>query len=153
MFVPAHGKPQALILYRLGAAAYRLGAAALRFGIRHCCQLLAVTDLGKVDCSPFSCPSGKMSVKGVAKNPKYSYRPDKNFQQSDDEPLTLPPGPNGPVGSIWIDLTKETYGIHGTAEPALVGKTSSHGCVRLTNWDAEELGSIVKFGTKVSFLE
>ena len=99
-------------------------------------------------------PSGKMSVKGVAKNPKYSYRPDKNFQQSDnDEPLTLPPGPNGPVGSIWIDLTKETYGIHGTAEPALVGKSSSHGCVRLTNWDAEELGSLVKFGTKVSFVD
>lgn len=99
-------------------------------------------------------PTGKMTVKGVAKNPKYSYRPDKNFQQQgNQEPLTLPPGPNGPVGSIWIDLTKETYGIHGTADPELVGKTLSHGCVRLTNWDAEELGRLVKFGTKVSFLE
>jgi lipoprotein-anchoring transpeptidase ErfK/SrfK len=87
-------------------------------------------------------------------NPKYSYRPDKNFQQQGNlGPLTLPPGPNGPVGSIWIDLTKETYGIHGTADPQLVGKTLSHGCVRLTNWDAEELGRLVKFGTKVSFLE
>jgi lipoprotein-anchoring transpeptidase ErfK/SrfK len=99
-------------------------------------------------------PRGKMTVKGVARNPKYSYRPDKNFQQQGNlGPLTLPPGPNGPVGSIWIDLTKETYGIHGTAAPELVGKTLSHGCVRLTNWDAEELGSLVKFGTKVSFLE
>src|SRR5215207_8814488 len=99
-------------------------------------------------------PTGKMTVKGVARNPKYSYRPDKNFQQQgNDEPLTLPPGPNGPVGSIWIDLTKETYGIHGTADPEFVGKSLSHGCVRLTNWDAEELGSLVKFGTKVSFLE
>jgi lipoprotein-anchoring transpeptidase ErfK/SrfK len=99
-------------------------------------------------------PRGKMTVKGVARNPKYSYRPDKNFQQQGNlGPLTLPPGPNGPVGSIWIDLTKETYGIHGTANPELVGKTLSHGCVRLTNWDAEELGRLVKFGTKVSFLE
>lgn len=94
-----------------------------------------------------------MTVKGVAKNPKYSYRPEKNFQQKDnDEPLTLPPGPNGPVGSIWINLTKETYGIHGTATPELVGKTSSHGCVRLTNWDAEELSRLVKFGIPVTFL-
>jgi lipoprotein-anchoring transpeptidase ErfK/SrfK len=99
-------------------------------------------------------PSGKMTVKGVARNPKYSYRPAKNFQQKDnDEPLTLPPGPNGPVGSIWIDLTKDTYGIHGTAQPELVGKTSSHGCARLTNWDAEELGRVVKFGTPVIFLD
>jgi lipoprotein-anchoring transpeptidase ErfK/SrfK len=99
-------------------------------------------------------PTGNMTVKGVAKNPKYSYRPDTNFQQQgNEEPLTLPPGPNGPVGSIWIDLTKETYGIHGTADPELVGKTLSHGCVRLTNWDAEELGRLVKFGSKVSFLE
>ena len=99
-------------------------------------------------------PRGKMTVKGVARNPKYSYRPDTNFQQQGNlGPLTLPPGPNGPVGSIWIDLTKETYGIHGTADPELVGKTLSHGCVRLTNWDAEELGRLVKFGTKVSFLE
>ena len=99
-------------------------------------------------------PTGKMTVKGVARNPKYSYSPEKNFQQQGNkEPLTLPPGPNGPVGSIWIDLTKETYGIHGTANPDLVGKTLSHGCVRLTNWDAEELGRLVRFGTKVSFLE
>jgi lipoprotein-anchoring transpeptidase ErfK/SrfK len=94
-----------------------------------------------------------MEVKGIAENPKYAYRPDKNFQQDDNtEPLDLPPGPNSPVGSVWIDLTKETYGIHGTAEPESIGKAVSHGCVRLTNWDAEELAGLVRPGTKVSFV-
>jgi lipoprotein-anchoring transpeptidase ErfK/SrfK len=98
-------------------------------------------------------PEGTMEVKGIAENPKYSYRPDKNFQQGDNtEPLELPPGPNSPVGSVWIDLTKETYGIHGTPDPESIGKTASHGCVRLTNWNAEELAKLVKPGTKVSFV-
>jgi lipoprotein-anchoring transpeptidase ErfK/SrfK len=97
-------------------------------------------------------PEGTMEVKSIAENPKYAYHPDKNFQQGENtEPLDLPPGPNGPVGSIWIDLTKETYGIHGTAEPELIGKTESHGCVRLTNWDAAELAKLVRPGTAVSF--
>ena len=98
-------------------------------------------------------PEGTMEVKAIAENPKYAYRPDKNFQQGDNtEPLDLPPGPNSPVGSVWIDLTKETYGIHGTPEPESVGKKVSHGCVRLTNWDAEELARLVRPGTKVSFV-
>ena len=53
---------------------------------------------------------------------------------------------------MWIDLTKETYGIHGTPEPAKVGKSYSHGCVRLTNWDVEALAQVVKKGTPVRFL-
>jgi lipoprotein-anchoring transpeptidase ErfK/SrfK len=98
-------------------------------------------------------PEGTMKVKGIAENPKYSYRPDKNFQQGDNkEPLELPPGPNSPVGSVWIDLSKETYGIHGTPDPEAIGKTASHGCVRLTNWDVEELAKLVKPGTQVSFV-
>ncbi len=98
-------------------------------------------------------PEGTMEVKTAVKNPTYAYRPDKNFQQDDNtKPLDLPSGPNGPVGSVWIDLSKETYGIHGTAEPESVGKAASHGCVRLTNWDAEELAKLVKRGTKVSFV-
>jgi lipoprotein-anchoring transpeptidase ErfK/SrfK len=98
-------------------------------------------------------PSGRMNVKAVAKNPKYFYRPNKNFQQGDNhKPLDIQPGPNGPVGSVWIDLSKEGYGIHGTAEPELIGKTSSHGCVRLTNWDAEELARIVHRGIRVTFV-
>jgi lipoprotein-anchoring transpeptidase ErfK/SrfK len=99
-------------------------------------------------------PSGRMKVKAIVKDPKYFYRPKKNFQQGDnDRPLDIPPGPNGPVGSIWIDLSKEGYGIHGTAEPELIGKTSSHGCVRLTNWDAEELSKLVHRGMPVTFVE
>jgi lipoprotein-anchoring transpeptidase ErfK/SrfK len=99
-------------------------------------------------------PSGTMTVKGIARNPKYEYRPHVNFeQQGNDEPLVLPPGPNGPVGSVWIDLTKDTYGIHGTPDPETVGKAASHGCVRLTNWDAEELARLVKYGTSVEFIE
>ena len=69
-----------------------------------------------------------------------------------DRAVTIAAGPNNPVGSTWIDLTKEGYGIHGTPEPRLIGKTASHGCVRLTNWDAEELAKAVSPGTKVVFV-
>lgn len=99
-------------------------------------------------------PSGTHKVLTVAMNPTYSYDPDTNFKQGDNtEPLTIPPGPNGPVGSVWIDLSEPTYGIHGTAEPALIDKNNSHGCVRLTNWDAEELARIVTEGASVQFSE
>jgi lipoprotein-anchoring transpeptidase ErfK/SrfK len=98
-------------------------------------------------------PEGTMKVKGIAENPTYAYRPEVNFQQGDNtEPLELPPGPNNPVGSVWIDLTKKTYGIHGTPDPENIGKTASHGCVRLTNWDAEQLAKLVKPGVKVAFV-
>jgi len=84
----------------------------------------------------------------------YAYDPDINFQQAaNTEKLTIPAGPNGPVGSIWIDLTEPTYGIHGTPDPSRISKTSSHGCVRLTNWDAAELGKLVKPGIEVTFKE
>jgi lipoprotein-anchoring transpeptidase ErfK/SrfK len=98
-------------------------------------------------------PSGIHVVQGVAHSPTYTYNPKINFQQGDNkEILTLPPGPNGPVGSIWIDLSEPTYGIHGTPEPSLIDKTGSHGCVRLTNWDAEELAGMVAAGVKVDFM-
>lgn len=98
-------------------------------------------------------PRGTHEVSGVALDPTYTYNPDKNFQQGDNEQvLTLPPGPNGPVGSVWIDLSKPTYGIHGTPEPAKIAKTNSHGCVRLTNWDATELAEMVSPGTIVEFV-
>ena len=99
-------------------------------------------------------PSGTVEITAVAMDPTYSYRPDVNFQQGDnDEPLTLPPGPNGPVGAVWIDLSKPTYGIHGTPEPAKLFEDRSHGCVRLTNWDAEELAYMVSPGVTVEFVE
>ena len=99
-------------------------------------------------------PSGSHVVEGVATMPTYTYNPKINFQQGDNtEVLTIPPGPNGPVGSIWIDLSEPTYGIHGTPEPSLIDKTGSHGCVRLTNWDAEELAQMVKPGVTVDFTD
>jgi lipoprotein-anchoring transpeptidase ErfK/SrfK len=82
-------------------------------------------------------PSGTHEIKVVVDHPTYTYNPKLNFQQGDnDKVLTLPAGPNGPVGTTWIDLSEPSFGIHGTPEPARIDKTGSHGCVRLTNWDA-----------------
>lgn len=98
-------------------------------------------------------PSGIHKVSRVAFDPEYTYNPNLNFKQGDnDKILTIPPGPNGPVGSIWIALDKPTYGIHGTPDPSKIGKTESHGCVRLTNWDAAELAKLVKSGVSVEFV-
>jgi lipoprotein-anchoring transpeptidase ErfK/SrfK len=99
-------------------------------------------------------PSGTHKVVAIAREANYTYQPDKNFQQGDnDEPLILPPGPNNPVGGIWIDLSEPTYGLHGTPEPNLIDKTPSHGCVRMTNWDARELAEMVSKGTVVEFID
>ena len=99
-------------------------------------------------------PSGTHSIKRIALNPEYTYNPKKNFQQGDnDKILRIAPGPNGPVGSVWIALSKESYGIHGTPNPRNIGKTSSNGCIRLTNWDAQELASLVREGVTVQFVE
>ena len=98
-------------------------------------------------------PSGRHKVKGVARMPVYRYNPKLNFKQGKNEKiLTIPKGPNGPVGSVWIDLTEPTYGIHGTPEPELIDKLGSHGCVRLTNWDVEELAGMVRPGVRVDFV-
>ena len=99
-------------------------------------------------------PSGTVEVTAVAIEPTYSYNPDENFQQGDNtEPLTLPPGPNGPVGLVWIDLSEPTYGIHGTPEPAELFQAASHGCVRMSNWDARELAEMISAGATVEFVE
>lgn len=98
-------------------------------------------------------PTGTHMVSRVAFDPEYTYNPNLNFKQgNNDKVLTIPPGPNGPVGSIWIALDKPTYGIHGTPDPSKIGKTESHGCVRLTNWDAQELAKLVKPGVIVQFI-
>ena len=97
-------------------------------------------------------PSGTHVVNAIAPRAAYYYRPDVNFQQGDNTGrLTIPPGPNNPVGTTWIDLTEPTYGIHGTPEPSLIDKTASHGCVRLTNWDVQELSGLVAKGVPVEF--
>lgn len=97
-------------------------------------------------------PLGEWAVNGVGRNPTFSYNPELFWDVPDDnEKLKMPPGPNGPVGVVWIDLTKEHYGIHGTPAPETIGRVQSHGCVRLTNWDAARLAGMVSSGTKVLF--
>jgi lipoprotein-anchoring transpeptidase ErfK/SrfK len=100
-------------------------------------------------------PSGEHSVTAVAFDPTYNYDPEKLPSMRGAAPyaLTIAPGPNNPVGSVWIALSIPSYGIHGTPEPQLISKTSSHGCVRLTNWDAVELAGAVSEGVPVRFLE
>lgn len=98
-------------------------------------------------------PTGTYKITGVAPNPWYSYSPSNFIQGKNLKPLSLPPGPNGPVGNIWIGLSKKSFGIHGTPNPSTISKTASHGCIRLTNWDANDLGKKVKSGTTVKFLE
>ena len=97
-------------------------------------------------------PLGKWKINGVAYNPEFRYNPDLFWDVSDSEDKQiLAPGPNGPVGVVWIDLNKAHYGIHGTPEPQTIGRAQSHGCVRLTNWDAARLAQMVSPGVKVLF--
>jgi len=98
-------------------------------------------------------PLGDWKILAVSKNPPFHYNPDLFWDaKAGDEKATLPPGPNGPVGVVWIDLSKEHYGIHGTPNPETIGRAESHGCVRLTNWDAARLAQMVSTRTKVSFV-
>ena len=97
-------------------------------------------------------PIGEWKVNGIRINPPFRYNPDL-FWDADPShtKAMIRPGPNNPVGVVWIDLSKEHYGIHGTPEPSAIGRSESHGCVRLTNWDALKLAGLVKPGTKVVF--
>jgi lipoprotein-anchoring transpeptidase ErfK/SrfK len=99
-------------------------------------------------------PLGNWKVTHVARNPKFYYNPDLFWDASSaDTKAVIQPGPRNPVGVIWIGLTKPHYGIHGTPDPSLIGHVQSHGCVRMTNWDASELGGMVTAGTPVLFKE
>ena len=99
-------------------------------------------------------PIGNWKIQGVSHNPDFHYNPKLFWDVSDDKQAQLlPPGPNGPVGVVWIDLSKPHYGIHGTGAPATIGRAESHGCVRLTNWDAARLGQMVKPGVEAVFQE
>jgi lipoprotein-anchoring transpeptidase ErfK/SrfK len=96
-------------------------------------------------------PSGDVTIRAIAAKPWYGYNPKNFIQGKNMKPLSLPPGPNNPVGSMWIALSKPSYGIHGTPSPSKIDKTRSHGCVRLTNWDAEALAKRIKVGVPVQF--
>jgi len=92
-------------------------------------------------------PLGNWKINGVSWNPTYHYNPDLFWDaETSDAKAKLAPGPNSPVGPVWIDLSKPHYGIHGTPVPSTIGKTTSHGCIRLTNWDATELAKLVTPG-------
>ncbi|WP_229507975.1 L,D-transpeptidase [Massilia sp. Dwa41.01b] len=95
-------------------------------------------------------PIGSWKIEGVHPNPTYHYNP-KLFWDAEpgDKKATIAAGPNNPVGVAWIDLSKPHYGIHGTPVPKFIGKTESHGCIRLTNWSAAEVASVVAAGTPV----
>jgi lipoprotein-anchoring transpeptidase ErfK/SrfK len=99
-------------------------------------------------------PSGSLKVVSADANPNYRYNPDYKFKGvKSKKAFTIKPGPNNPVGSYWIGLSAEGYGIHGTPNPSKVSKSESHGCVRLTNWDAGLLGRNIKKGTPVVFVD
>jgi lipoprotein-anchoring transpeptidase ErfK/SrfK len=99
-------------------------------------------------------PSGTLKVTEIDPNPNYRYNPDYHFKGVHSrKAFTIKPGPNNPVGTMWINLSAESYGIHGTPSPGKVSKAESHGCVRLTNWDAERVAAQVAKGTPVGFIE
>lgn len=99
-------------------------------------------------------PIGEWKIEGVATDPTFHYNPDL-FWDADPShaKAVLPPGPNNPVGTVWIDLSKPHYGIHGTPQPANIGKTQSHGCIRMTNWSARRVADVVKPGLTASLEE
>lgn len=93
-------------------------------------------------------PVGTWKINGVARNPPFFYNPQLFWDaKPEHSKAKIAPGPNNPVGVVWIDMSKEHYGVHGTPQPGRVGHTQSHGCIRLTNWDAMELASLVGPGT------
>jgi lipoprotein-anchoring transpeptidase ErfK/SrfK len=99
-------------------------------------------------------PSGVLKVVSINANPYYRYNPDYKFKGvKSKRAFKIKPGPNNPVGSQWIGLSEQGYGIHGTPNPSKVSKTESNGCVRLTNWDADRLAKLLKKGAEVAFIE
>ena len=99
-------------------------------------------------------PIGNWKIRGVQRNPVFHYNPNLFWDaDSKDQKALIKAGPNNPVGVVWIALSKEHYGIHGSPEPSRIGHTESHGCIRLTNWDAAELAGMVKPGTPAVFKE
>jgi lipoprotein-anchoring transpeptidase ErfK/SrfK len=97
-------------------------------------------------------PIGRWKIQGTSYLPPFHYNPDL-FWDADkgDDKQMLKPGPNGPVGVVWMDLNKPHYGIHGTSHPETIGRAESHGCIRLSNWDAARLSLMVRPGTPAVF--
>jgi lipoprotein-anchoring transpeptidase ErfK/SrfK len=99
-------------------------------------------------------PVGEWKVTDIVHNPWYNYNPDLFWDPEDPNTKSkIPPGPNGPVGLVWIGISKPHYGLHGAADPELIGRAHSDGCVRMTNWDALELAKLVEVSTPVIMKE
>lgn len=146
--VPAVQAPKALRADRLeiamDAKTIRAFEGAAVVGLFHCSVAKDVSDR----------PAGAARITGVITNPSYTFDPAMWPEVKDvNQKLQIPPGPRNPVGLCWIALSRPGYGIHGTPKPELIGKTGSHGCFRLTNWDALRLGEMVSAGTAVRFLD
>jgi len=134
-------------------------ASALEIVISGATKTLTVLDGGKVvmhapvtiGSTKDPLPIGNWKVTGVSWNPTFNYNPDL-FWDADPThaKAKIPAGPNNPVGVVWVDINKEHFGLHGTPEPSTIGRTESHGCIRLTNWDATKLGRMVSTGSKVT---
>ena len=115
---------------------------------------LVVFDPASIGSEERPAPSGTFKVTDVQFNPIYHYDPKLKFKGvNSKKPFDIQPGPNNPVGSVWIGISSPGYGIHGTPDPSRVSKSYSHGCIRLTNWDAENLAALVSKGATVDFLE
>lgn len=108
-------------------------------------QLLAAYP-ATIGSSETPSPSGTHQIAVVVPDPNYTW-------SFGEETHILPAGPNNPVGSVWMGLSKDSYGIHGSPDPEAISRQSSHGCVRLTNWDARELMGNVKVGVSVKFVD
>ena len=99
-------------------------------------------------------PLGTYRVTSIGHNPEFKYQPKLFWEVDDSKPdALLPPGPNNPVGLVWIGTSRPNVGIHGCPNPENISKTNSHGCIRLTNWDALQLAKRVKEGTKLEFVQ
>ena len=120
------------MLYILGADGKTMGAFPVTIGGQE-----------------FPLPEGTLQIAAHAKNPDFSYNPELLRNPKSDKKLKLPPGPNSPVGVMWLALNKEHLGIHGTAEPSQMSRAESSGCVRLTNWDVVRLSTVADKGITV----
>lgn len=147
---------QAMVVADVGRAATLPKAASLR--IDKSDKMLYILDGGgkvlgampvSIGSSQDPLPLGTLQITAQAKNPDFSYDPSLLRNAKTDRKVKLPPGPNSPVGVMWLALTKEHWGIHGTSEPSQMAKVETNGCVRLTNWDVVRLSTIVDKGINV----
>ena len=147
---------QAIVVTDVGRAATMPKAASLRIDKSDQMLYMLGADGRVMGAFPvtiggqeFPLPEGTLQISAHAKNPDFSYNPELLRNPKTDRKVKLPPGPNSPVGVMWLALNKEHLGIHGTAEPSQMSRAESSGCVRLTNWDVVRLSTVADKGISV----